>query len=72
MANEYYITAGLPAIDSADILSVATNAYYITAGLVADDYVAAGGRTTKNTRSNALGMAHGMTFRQIQIQGHGQ
>ena len=42
MANEYYITAGLPAIDSEDIGSVAANAFYITAGLVANDYEAAG------------------------------
>ena len=37
MANEYYITAGLPAIDSEDVASVGTNAFYITAGLVAND-----------------------------------
>ena len=41
MANEIYITAGLPAIDSADIVSVAQNAFYITAGLTANDYAAA-------------------------------
>lgn len=43
MANEYYITAGLPAIDYNDIGSVGTNAFYITAGLVANDYTPAAG-----------------------------
>jgi hypothetical protein len=38
MANEFYITAGLPAIDYNDIGSVGTNAFFITAGLVANDY----------------------------------
>jgi len=38
MANEFYITAGLPAIDYNDIATVATNAFYITAGLPANDY----------------------------------
>lgn len=38
MSNEFYITAGLPAIDYNDIGSVGTNAFYITAGLVANDY----------------------------------
>jgi hypothetical protein len=37
MANEYYITAGLTAIDFADKGSIASNAYYITAGLTAND-----------------------------------
>lgn len=41
MANEFYITAGLPAIDSAS--SPTANAFYMTAGLVANDYVTAGG-----------------------------
>ena len=40
MANEFYITAGLIAIDSADIGSVGTNAFYMTAGLVAGDRAA--------------------------------
>ena len=43
MANEFYITAGLPAIDSEDIGSVTTNAFYITAGLPADDRPAPAG-----------------------------
>lgn len=43
MANEFYITAGLPAIDYADIATVATNAFYITAGLPANDYTPAAG-----------------------------
>jgi len=41
MANEFYITAGLIAIDSAE--NPASNAFYMTAGLVANDYVAVGG-----------------------------
>jgi len=36
MANEFYITAGLPAQDNDDARG--TNAFYITAGLVANDY----------------------------------
>ena len=43
MANEYYITAGLPAIDSADYPPSGENKCFITAGLVADDRPAAGG-----------------------------
>ncbi len=42
MANEFYITAGLVAIDSADIGTVGTNAFYMTAGLVANDRPAGG------------------------------
>jgi hypothetical protein len=38
MTNEFYITAGLPAIDSEDIGSVGVNVFYITAGLPANDY----------------------------------
>jgi len=40
MANEFYITAGLVAQDSAG--AIGANAFYITAGLVANDYVAGG------------------------------
>ncbi len=43
---QFYITAGLTAIDSADIGTVGTNAFYSTAGLVANDYVAAAGGST--------------------------
>lgn len=35
MANEFYITAGLPAQDNDSARGV--NAFYITAGLIADD-----------------------------------
>lgn len=44
MATTAYITAGLPALDSAESLPTddQTRAY-ITAGLPANDYVAAGG-----------------------------
>jgi len=42
MANEFYITAGLPAIDY-DNDPPASNAFYITAGLVANDYTPAAG-----------------------------
>jgi hypothetical protein len=67
MANEFYITAGLVAIDSANIGTVGTNAFYMTAGLVANDYVAAGGRTTKNTDPWNFGQGHGMSFRMVKI-----
>ena len=42
MANEYYITAGLPAIDYNDNPPAVANSFYITAGLVANDYTPAG------------------------------
>lgn len=43
MANEFYITAGLPAIDSEDSPPSGDNQFFITAGLPANDYEAAGG-----------------------------
>ena len=43
MANEFYITAGLVAIDSEDSPPAGDNQFFITAGLTANDYVAAGG-----------------------------
>ncbi len=42
MANEFYITAGLVAQDSAG--AIGANAFYMTAGLVANDYAAGGGK----------------------------
>lgn len=38
MASTFYITAGLPAIDSADSPPSGDNKFFITAGLVANDY----------------------------------
>lgn len=43
MATTFYITAGLPAIDSVGSPPAGDNQFFITAGLVANDYVAAGG-----------------------------
>jgi len=45
MANEFHITAGLPAIDSEDSPPSGDNQFFITAGLPANDYEAAGGDT---------------------------
>lgn len=60
MANEFYITAGLPAIDYNDIGSVGTNAFYITAGLVANDYTPpAGGVPLSNPFSRPFEQALG-------------
>jgi hypothetical protein len=43
MANEFYITAGLPAVDSEDSPPSGDNQFFITAGLTAGDYESAGG-----------------------------
>ncbi len=43
MANEFYITAGLIAIDYNDSPPTGDNIFLITAGLVANDYTPAAG-----------------------------
>lgn len=40
MANEFYITAGLPATDISDSPPTGDNQFMITAGLPANDYAA--------------------------------
>ena len=44
--SKFYITAGLPAIDSEDSPPSGDNQFFITAGLPANDYEAAGGAPT--------------------------
>ena len=55
MSATYYITAGLPAIDSEDSPPSGDNIYFITAGLPANDYVAAGGLSIPVALQNVRG-----------------
>ena len=55
MANEFYITAGLPALDSAGTPAVDDiSRFYITAGLTANDYPAPAGATIPARRRSTV------------------
>ncbi len=63
MANTFYITAGLTAIDYAVSPPTGDNIFLITAGLVANDYVVAGGTNYPRSVEGSLVWGGGTTVR---------